>query len=127
MSLSMTGSDRDKFFYLLQLSSEQIRALEADDMFAFDRILAAKDAVIASFHDARAMAASDASLGTVIQQIQDADQAAQRLLYRKTGRIMRELTEIRRQHKARQAYQAPQSAPSGASPTDTPRFVDRGR
>ncbi len=126
MSLSTSGSDRDKFFYLLQLSGEQIRALEADDLYALDRILAAKDAVIASFHDAHAMAASDASLGTVIRQIQDADKAALRLLYRKTGRIMRELTEIQQQRKARQTYYAPQSAPSGAPSAEAPRYLDRG-
>lgn len=126
MSLAASGSDREKFDFLLQLSLEQVRALEADDMTAFDHILAAKDALVASFHDARALVASDSTLAHVISHIQDADKSAQRLLYRKTGRIMRQLTEIRLQQRARHAYQSPGGVRADTPPPQAPRFVDRG-
>jgi len=126
MPLAATGSDREKLDFLLQLSLEQVRALEADDMNAFDHILAAKSAVINSFQDARALADSDSSLAGVILHIQDADKAAQRLLYSKTGRIMRQLTELGQQKRARHAYQSPGGVRADASPPETSRFVDRG-
>lgn len=126
MSFAATGSDREKFDFLLQLSLEQIRALEADDMNAFDHILAAKNTVTHSFQDARALVASDSTLTSVILHIQDADKTAQRLLYRKTGRIMRQLTEIGQQKRARHAYQSPHVVRADTPPPDASRFVDRG-
>lgn len=126
MSLAAHGSDREKFDFLLQLSLEQVRALEADDMNAFDHILAAKNAVVGSFQDARALAASDSTLAGVIQHIQDADKTAQRLLYRKTGRIMRQLTELGQQKRARHAYQSPGGVRADTPPPDASRFLDRG-
>ncbi len=127
MSLAGAGSDREKFDFLLQLSQEQVRALEADDMSRFDHILAAKNAIITSFQDARSLAASDSALAGVILHIQDADKTAQRLLYRKTGRIMRQLTEIGQQRRARSAYQSPGDARADAPPPDASSFVDRKR
>ena len=125
MSLAGLSGDREKFDLLLRLSLEQVRALEADDMNAFDHILAAKDAVIASFQDARALVAADSTLANVISHIQDADKSAQRLLYRKTGRIMRQLTEIGQQKRARFAYQSPGGVRADAPPPAASRFVDR--
>ncbi len=127
MSLAGAGSDREKFDFLLQLSLEQIRALEADDMNAFDHILAAKNAVTASFQDARSLVASDSTLAGVILHIQDADKTAQRLLYRKTGRIMRQLTELGQQKRARSAYQSPGGVRADTPPPDASSFVDRKR
>lgn len=127
MSLPGTHSDREKFDLLLRLSLEQVRALEADDMNAFDHILAAKNAVIASFQDARSLVASDSSLAGVILHIQDADKAAHHLLYRKTGRIMGRLTEIGQQKRARSAYQSPGGIRADTSPPDASSFVDRKR
>lgn len=127
MSLAGTGSDREKFDFLLQLSLEQVRALEADDLHAFDNIVAAKNAVINSFQDARALVAADSTLAGVILHIQDADKTAQRLLYRKTGQIMRQLTEIRQQKYARSAYQSPGGVRTDAPPPDASSFMDRKR
>lgn len=119
------SGDREKLDFLLRLSLEQIRALEADDLNAFDHILAAKDAVIASFQDARALVASDSALAGIVLHIQDADKSAQRLLYRKTGRIMRQLTEIGQQKRARFAYQSPGGVRADTPPADASRFLDR--
>ncbi len=126
MSPTATGSDREKFDSLLQLSLEQVRALEADDMNAFDHILAAKNALVGSFQDARALVASDSALAGIIGHIQEADKTAQRLLYHKTGRIMRQLTEIGQQKRARHAYQSPGGVRADAPPPDASRFLDRG-
>ncbi len=127
MSLAGTGGDREKFDFLLQLSLEQVRALEADDLHAFDNIVAAKNAVINSFQDARALVAADSTLAGVILHIQDADKTAQRLLYRKTGQIMRQLTEIRQQKYARSAYQSPGGVRTDTPPPDSSSFMDRKR
>ncbi len=51
MTMAAGNPERAKFGYLLDLAQEQIQALESDDMFAFDRILAAKHSLIASLRD----------------------------------------------------------------------------
>ena len=102
--MSTVNTERAKFGYLLELSQEQIEALECDDMFAFDRILAAKRTLIESLSNARGTVDADPTLAGVVARIQDADKMAQRLLYRKVGRIMREMNELNRQKKARGAY-----------------------
>lgn len=116
-----TGSDRDKFDALLHLALEQVQALETDNFSEFDRIMAAKDTVIASFRDARGLSASDLAIAGIIQQIQEADKAAQHLLYRKTGLLMREMTAIQQQKQARHAYLSPASD----TPREMPRFMDQ--
>lgn len=128
MSLTTGGAERAKYGYLLQLSQDQIQALESDDLYGFDRILAAKRTLIESLRDARGLIAGDPALATIVQHIQDSDKAAQRLLYRKVGAIMRQMSELQQQTKARRAYQ--QSAGRGASPVaqfapSAPRFVDQ--
>jgi len=127
MSLATGGTERAKFGYLLDLSREQIQALECDDMFAFDRILAAKRTLIESLRDARGVFAADPTLASVVTQIQDADKMAQKLLYRKVGRIMREMNELNQQKKARGAYRTTPSRegtkPLGFLP-DTPSYLD---
>ena len=125
MSTASANTECAKFGYLLELSQEQIQALECDDMFAFDRILAAKRTLIESLSDARGILAADPTLTGVVARIQDADKMAQRLLYRKVGRIMREMNELNRQKKARGAYgnlPGPKRA-IGFLP-DTPSYVD---
>jgi len=127
MSVSTGSTERAKFGYLLDLSHEQIKALECDDLFAFDRILAAKRTVTESLRDARAVLAADPTLHSVVARIQDADKMAQRLLYRKVGRIMRELSELNQQTKARGAYRTAggraAAKPIGFLP-DTPSYLD---
>jgi len=127
MSSATGNTERAKFGFLLELSQEQIQALECDDMFAFDRILAAKRTVIESLNDARSLMSADPTLATVVTRIQDADKMAQRLLYRKVGRVMREMNELNQQKKARGAY-GPTSRlepgkPIGFLP-DTPSYMD---
>ena len=127
MSLAAGNTERAKFGFLLELSQEQIQALESDDMFAFDRILAAKRTVVESMRDARSVLAADPTLASVVTRIQDADKMAQRLLYRKVGRIMREMNELNQQKKARGAYRtAGERAPTrsiGFLP-DAPSYLD---
>lgn len=128
MSLSSASSEREKFDYLLQLAQEQIKALETDDMYAFDRILAARKTIIDSFVDAAGQMAADATLQTVVTHIQDCDKSAQRLLYRKVGRIMRAMSELHQAKQARRAY----FNSSGRQPSllnqfksESARFVDQ--
>lgn len=127
MSTAAGNTERAKFGYLLDLSQEQIQALECDDLFAFDRILAAKKTVIESMHNAQAVMAADPTLASVVTRIQDADKMAQRLLYRKVGRIMREMNELNQQKKARGAYRSTPgrmaAKPVGFLP-DTPSYLD---
>ena len=127
MSLAAGNTERAKFGFLLELSQEQIQALESDDMFAFDRILAAKRTVVESMRDARSVLAADPTLASVVTRIQDADKMAQRLLYRKVGRIMREMNELNQQKRARGAYGAT-AGREGAKPIgflpDTPSYLD---
>ncbi len=127
MSVSTGSTERAKFGYLLDLSQEQITALECDDLFAFDRILAAKRTVTESLRDARAVLDADPTLLSVVTRIQDADKMAQRLLYRKVGRIMREMNELNHQKKARGAYRTSNgraaAKPIGFLP-DTPSYLD---
>lgn len=126
MSIATGNTERAKFGFLLELSLEQVQALEMDDLFAFDRILAAKRTIIESLHDARSVMASDPTLAGVVTRIQDADKMAQRLLYRKVGRIMREMNELNQQKKARGAYRPSpgrKAKPIGFLP-DTPSYLD---
>ncbi|MBV9851009.1 MAG: hypothetical protein JO250_15165 [Armatimonadetes bacterium] len=104
MSLSSRSAERAKYDYLLQLAREQIQVLESDDLFAFDRILMAKRTLIESLVDGRTLMAADPSLRTLVTQVQDLDKTAQRLLYRKVGRIMREMAELQQFKKAKRAY-----------------------
>ena len=112
MSNANANAERAKFGYLLQLAHEQIQALETEDYFAFDRILAARQSLIGSLRDVRAQINADSTVATVVAQIQDADKTAQRLLFRKLGRIMRELNTLRQYQKARVAYQGNEPLPA---------------
>ena len=115
MSVVLVSGDtqRCKFSYLLHLAQEQVRALEIDDLNAFDRIIAAKDRIIADFPDAGRQVAADPALAGVVRQIQDCDKAAQRLLYGRIGRVMRTLSELEQSKNARRAYgKSPKKAPA---------------
>jgi hypothetical protein len=128
MSLAAKTTGRAKFDELLQLTHEQIEALERGDKKAFDLILAAKRALIDSFTDARSLIEADPALQDIVIQIQECDQAAQRLLYRKIGWVMRELCELQQAQRARRAYhKADMATPRRTYPfqPDTPRFIDR--
>jgi hypothetical protein len=104
MSLSSKSAECAKYNYLLQLAQDQVRALEAEDMFGFDRILKAKGVLIEGLVDARNLVASDTVIAKQVAQIQELDKTAQRLLYRKVGRIMREMSELQQFRKAKRAY-----------------------
>ena len=127
MSLAARNADREKMKRLLMLSLQQIKILEADDMLAFDAVLAEKRALIETLKDGPAMLAADPSLAALVSRIQDADKAAQRVLYQKVGRVMREMNRINRQEQARGAYHQARPAaspkPLGFLP-DTPTFMD---
>lgn len=126
MSLATGNSERAKFGYLMDLALEQITALETDDLIAFDRILGAKRSIIESMRDTPSLLAADPTLEGIVIQIQDADKMAQKLLYRKVGRIMREMDTLNRQKKARGAYDADRISTKrtiGFLP-DTPSYLD---
>ncbi len=126
MSLASQSTERAKYGYLLQLASDQVRALEEEDIFGFDRILKAKSVLIESLVDARNLVAGDPILRKQVAQIQELDKTAQRLLYRKMGRIMREMSEIQQFKKAKRAYARP-SAPANVTRfrPDEATFLDR--
>ena len=94
---------------------------------AFDAILAEKHTLIKTLKDGPAILAADPSLETLVARIQDADKAAQRLLYQKVGQVMREMNRVNRQEQARSAYHQPAPSatpkPIGFLP-DTPMFMD---
>jgi hypothetical protein len=104
MSLNSKSAERAKYGYLLQLANDQVKALDADDHFAFKRILAAKRTIIEGLVDGRSLVASDPVLRKQVNQIQELDKIAQRLLYRKVGKIMREMAELQQYKKAHSAY-----------------------
>lgn len=124
MSTAAAATERTKLCYILELSQEQIRALESNDLPAFDRILVAKRTLINGLTETRHLVASDPALASVVTAIREADGMTQRLLYRKVGRLMRELNEMNQYKKARGAYAArlaPQ--PLGLMPNAS-RFLD---
>lgn len=128
MSLSSATNERAKYNYLLRLSGEQVRALKLGDIATFDRILAAKRAIIESLVDGRNMVKNDPTLMTMVQQIQENDRTAEKLLYRKIGYIRRQLSEIHQFKQARRAY-GKNSAKMNRTPfgvdENTPRFFDK--
>ena len=127
MSLTARNMERTKFTTLLALSQQQIKALEADDMLRFDEILTEKRTLIESLTAGRDSVTADTLLESLVSRIEDADKAAQRLLYAKVGVIMREMNRVNQQEKARGAYrrETPSAAPKplGFLP-DTPMFID---
>ena len=127
MSLAARNAERATLKRLLELAQQQMQMLEADDLLAFDAILAEKHTLIKTLKNGPAILAADPSLETLVVRIQDADKAAQRLLYQKVGFVMREMNRVNRQEQARGAYHqaAPSAAPKplGFLP-NTPRFMD---
>lgn len=127
MSLTARNQERAKFRSLLSLAQSQITALDADNMLRFDEILTEKRILIESLVSSRGPINEDAALESLVSRIEDADRAAQRLLYAKVGAIMREMNRVNQQEKARGAYHretpAPARRPLGFLP-DTPMFVD---
>ena len=127
MSLAARSAERATLKRLLELSQQQVGTLESDNLLAFDAILAEKHTLIKTLKDGPAILAADPSLETLVARIQDADKAAQRLLYQKVGQVMREMNRVNRQEQARSAYHqaAPSAAPKpiGFLP-DTPMFMD---
>jgi len=126
MSLAVRSAERTTLKRLLELALKQVSTLEADDLPAFDAILSEKRTLTKSLKNGPAILAADPSLETLVVRIQDADKAAQRVLYQKVGLVMREINRVNRQEQARGAYyQAPSAAPKpvGFLP-DTPMFMD---
>ncbi len=127
MSLTARNTERAKFTTLLALSQQQIQALEADDMLRFDEILTEKRLLIESLTQQCSSVTTDAALESLVSRIEDADKAAQKLLFAKVGVIMREMNRLNQQERARGAYrrETPSIAPRplGFLP-DTPMFVD---
>ena len=127
MSLAARSAERTTLKRLLELALSQVSALEADDLPGFDAILAEKHTLTKSLKNGPATLAADPSLETLVARIQDADKAAQRLLYQKVGIVMREINRVNRQEQARGAYHQvkPSAAPKplGFLP-DTPMFMD---
>ncbi len=124
MSTASAAAERAKLTYILDLSREQVQALEADDFSAFDRILAAKRSLIGGLTETRHLVATDPALATVVSAIREADGMAQRLLYRKVGRVMREMNELNQYKRARSAYAARLSSNPVSLAPDASRFMD---
>ncbi len=125
MSTASATAERTKLHYILELSREQIQALEADDFSAFDRILAARRSLIGGLTETRHLVAADPALASVVSAIREADGMAQRLLYCKVGRVMRELNELNQYKQARGAYASRLSPYPASLAPDASRFMDR--
>ncbi len=126
MSTATAATERANLRYILELSQEQVRALESNDLPAFDRILAAKRSLINGLTDARHLVASDPALASVVAAIREADGTTQRLLYRKVGRVMREINELNQYKRARGAYACRLAPPPVGLLPNASRFVDMG-
>ena len=110
MSLASGSAERAKYGYLLQLAREQIQALETDDLFAFDRILAAKRTLIESLVDGRTLVAADPVLRTLVTD-PGTGRGGSAPAYRKVAGIMRGMEEMQ-QFKGARGLRA--AAPPGA-------------
>jgi len=128
MSLAAHTSEREKYYQLLQLAQDQIKALEMDDLFEFDRIVAVKDEVIKSMGDSTGLLDTDPALASVCSEIQDRDKTAMRLLFDRLGRLKRQISELNQYQTARAAYRvsAQQLTEQGRIfANGAPRIVDR--
>jgi hypothetical protein len=97
-------SERAKYNYLLQLSTEQIKAIDCGDMQGFDRILVAKGAIIQSLADVAPLLASDPTLPGVIAQIKANEVAAQDHLQARMREVKDKLGQVAAKRTARNAY-----------------------
>jgi hypothetical protein len=121
-------AEREKYYHLLQLARDQIRALETDDMREVDRIMGARDCVIRSFGCARGLVELDPALPSVAQQIRDCDKAAATMLDQKLARVKCDMAKLSRYRTARSAYRelaSPAGGPASGLATEVPRFIDR--
>jgi hypothetical protein len=128
MSLSAYSTEREKYYLLLQLSQEQIKALEMDDLFEFDRIMQAKDDIIRSFGATSGLIDADPALASICSEIQARDTTAMRLLFDRLGKLKRQIAELNQYQTARNAYRstANVTAPQARIfANNTPRFIDR--
>lgn len=130
MSLTAYKSERDKYYDLLKLSQDQITALETDDMFEFDRILAAKDSIIKSMGNPTSLLESDPGLASVATQIQERDKTAQRLLFEKLGRLKRQMADLKQSQLAKNAYNRTTRSHASLSavmavPPDAAKLMDK--
>lgn len=129
MSLRNSLSERAKYTYLLQLSQEQIHAIERNDMNTFDQILLAKGALIESLGDARELIASDPSVAAVIERIKASELEAQRKLNGLLNDIKKKLNVVHGIKQARRAYRRFTPVAHGSYDfrldKTVPRFIDR--
>ena len=129
MSIQRNLSERAKYTYLLQLSSEQLRAIERNDMIAFDQILLAKGAIIESLGDPASLIASDPSLAEIIEKLKASEIEAQKKLNVLLNEIKVKLNTAQSFRRARHAYRRftpiTQSGYDFKLDKSIPRFIDR--
>lgn len=128
MSLAAHATEREKYYHLRQLAQDQIKALEMDDLFEFDRIMAEKDEVIRSMGSTDGLLEADPALAGVCTEIKDRDKTAMRLLFDRLGRLKRQISELNQYQTARNAYNnvAKSTSEQGrVFANDAPRFVDK--
>ncbi|MDR3707237.1 MAG: hypothetical protein P4L33_02975 [Capsulimonadaceae bacterium] len=129
MAITRNLSERAKYTYLLQLSQEQIRAIERNDMHAFDQILLAKGSIIESLADPAELIKADPSLETIIERLKASEIEAQEKLNVLLNEIKTKLNTAQSYKQARHAYR--RFTPIGTSGYDfrldktIPRFIDR--
>jgi hypothetical protein len=128
MSLAAHATEREKYYRLRELARKQIYAIEADDFFEFDRIMAEKDEVIATMGSTEGLLDADPALVTVCDEIRERDKTAMRLLFDRLGRLKRQITELHQYQTARNAYRAaakPATEAERIFANNAPRFVDK--
>jgi hypothetical protein len=125
MPTQQTWTEDAKIKFILQLSRDQIRALQANDFPTFQRILTAKGAVIGSLRPGNAMAEREPAVRAMLKQIKDSEHEAERLLTKQLGSIQDRLSDIKRAKQARRAYRKiERKLPKFVPTTETPLMFD---
>jgi hypothetical protein len=126
MAPTTTAQNRAKFDKILQLSRDQYRAIESNDLDKFRSILTAKGDLIGSLSGTRQVVEQDPSIHAVIEQIKESEKKAENLLSQRLETIGLQLTEIHRARAAKCEYRkVNRKLPSFVPDPNTPMIFDR--
>jgi len=117
--------DRDKFDSILQLSHEQIEAIDSGDFERFQSILTRKGELIGSMQNTQSVIDTDPTVKGVIEQIKASEHDAEALLRTRLEGVKRQLTDLRQFQTAGSQYRrATRKTPKFATEPNTPMLFD---
>ncbi len=124
-----SSAERAKYHAILQLSQQQIAALESDNFAVFQALLTAKGKLITNLEQAGTLLESDASFAALVERIRSCEQRSETLLTARLNQTRLRLGELRERKTARRAYESAERRRSlSLAPTlavaDTPRLFD---